>query len=93
MIKNHVNKIYLTKLKCLFSIVFNHSLIVIDEKFELLHVVDKKLKTKSEIARDFGINPSTLSEIIKRKDVILKLLCLEHTRQKGSDSDQDSTKT
>jgi hypothetical protein len=38
----------------------------------LLRIIEKGEKKKQEIAKDFGIPASTLSTIIKSKEVILK---------------------
>lgn len=43
----------------------------LDTKYELINQIDKKLKPKAEIAKDFGIKPSTLSMIYKQKDAII----------------------
>ncbi|XP_060847983.1 tigger transposable element-derived protein 4-like [Rhopalosiphum padi] len=42
------------------------------EKVNLLKIIEKGEKKKQDIAKDFGIPASTLSTIIKNKDVILK---------------------
>ena len=37
-------------------------------------VIDKKTKPKSEIAKDFGINPSTLTIIYKQRSAVIEAL-------------------
>lgn len=41
------------------------------EKFAVIREVEKGLKSKSEIAKEFGIPPNTLSTYLKNKDKIL----------------------
>ena len=36
-----------------------------------MQAVEKKSKSKTEILKNYGINPSTLTEILKRKDSII----------------------
>ena len=45
--------------------------LTIDQKCEIIQAVEKKTKSKTEIAKNCGINPSTLTEILKRKDLII----------------------
>jgi hypothetical protein len=45
--------------------------LTIDQKCEIIQAVEKKTKSKTEIAKNYGINPSTLTEILKRKDSII----------------------
>lgn len=42
----------------------------ISEKLDILYEVDKKIKTKTEIAKDFGIPLSTLSTYLKNRKAI-----------------------
>lgn len=44
----------------------------VKEKVAIIREVEKGVKKKSQIAKDFGIPPSTLSTFLKNKDAILK---------------------
>ena len=45
-----------------------------DTKFEIITPVDSKMKSKSEIANDFGINRSTLTMILKQRATIVETM-------------------
>lgn len=46
--------------------------ISLDTKVEIVNEVKKGLKTKSDIAKEYGLASSTFSTILKNKDVILE---------------------
>ena len=46
----------------------------LDTKFEIITAVDSKIKSKSEIAKDFGINPSSLTMILKQRATIAEAM-------------------
>lgn len=51
--------------------------ISLDTKVEIINEVEKGLKTKSDIAKEYGLASSTFSTILKNKDVILENYNLE----------------
>lgn len=51
-------------------------------------VIDKKTKPKSEIAKDFGINSSTLTIIYKQRSAVMKHLSLILVTQNVTECDQ-----
>jgi len=55
------------------------------EKVNLIKIIEKGEK-KQEIAKDFGIPASTLSTIIKNKDVILKNFNVNSVNQKKNET-------
>lgn len=48
-----------------------HKTLTLDEKVAVIKEVDKGVKKKSEIAKDFGIPPNTLSTFLKNRDKLL----------------------
>ncbi|KAL4119164.1 hypothetical protein QTP88_012010 [Uroleucon formosanum] len=70
-LSNVDDKVY-SALNVIENTIDNKSQILSQKKVNLLKIIEKGEKKKQDIAKDFGIPASTLSTIIKNKDVILK---------------------
>lgn len=61
----------------------------LDTKYELVMANDKKDKPKSEIAKDFGIIPSTLTMIYKKRSAVIEAFESGDYSPKRKECDQE----